>query len=96
MPKREPCLQLHHASLQCKIGWCHADDDVRLKEAVAANTGADGDVSWVGVAADMPGRTDNQVMRRWKQVSKGPKAPNCRCRLFPFAVHVEWGCGFAA
>ena len=37
-----------------------AENDV-LRSAVARNTAEDGTISWVGVAADVPGRTDSQA-----------------------------------
>ena len=47
-----------------------AAEEVKLRAVVERHTSDDGTISWVGVAADMPGRTDNQVMRHWKTQQK--------------------------
>lgn len=57
---------------------------------VECNTDADGAISWVGVAAKMRGRTDNQVMRHWKNQEKGGRCGGrdgalcgaCECDAF--------------
>ena len=42
-----------------------------LKAAVLAHTREDGSVKWAAVAAQLPGRTDNEVARQHtKMVSK--------------------------
>jgi Myb-like DNA-binding domain len=50
-----------------------AEEEARLQAVVEQHTGNDGTISWVGVAADMPGRTDNQVMRHWKNQQEGSR-----------------------
>lgn len=61
-----------------------AAEEERLLAVVGRNTGEDGTISWVGVAAEMPGRTDNQVMRHWKTQEKGS-----RCGGPTTAFHAE-------
>ena len=56
------------------------EEEAKLRAVVERHTGDDGAISWVGVAADMPGRTDNQVMRHWKTQQK----EDSRCAAKPW------------
>jgi Myb-like DNA-binding domain len=69
------------ASIQCggsallsAVMLLAAGEEARLRAVVERHTGDDGVISWVGVAAEMPGRTDNQVMRHWKNQQKGGRS----------------------
>ena len=75
-PQPTNCVPMTHCSSLHVIQF--VEEEAKLRAVVERHTGSDGTISWVGVAADMPGRTDNQVMRHWKTQQK-----DSRCAAIP-------------
>lgn len=67
------CTFFQQECMPGPLSWLDAEEDELLRTLAAKHANVDGKISWVAVAAEMPGRTDNHVWRRWAVLSKGAR-----------------------